>query len=674
MHHLCRTDYLWQRKFFDEFQYRPSKALLRLVLAGGRGDGGDDEGHGEWKRIYEAMNRVEVYTWGSNTDFRLGYGRTVKRPYESVPKRVRRLEGIGIVQLAPTGWGCHALDKNGNVWAWGRIMESNRVRPDAMPRMLKRPKNVVRLAAGRQVVLALDGNGQVWQWCRENKAVEITFAVQHADWGQSTLINHPSRSGTSGSLENNSINMTKDPVVRISAGWDICAALTKSGRLYAWRPPQSADGQSQYRIHVEYSVSLKEQGRIGYEVSVMDGDQFKEVAAGSDYVVAVTTMGKVYIFRQLGSPYFHHNPSSMMQEQQHNLDMEDDTQDRIVMKSTVENSTQDRVVEIRSRILGEGLYLPIFTEALAQTVTMTYEEQDQWERKKRHQRQHGRQNSSWHLVSSRAGSDCETCEERFYYNSMRSRRPVTVSANFENFALHHSSGKVILGRMDVKVHTLPTVVERLHSNVTHVAFGDYHQGMLTEDGVLRTWGSFAEGALGQGDLRIKCVAPTVIEGPLQNKVVIAVAMAGWQSACLAIDVSRNKGLSPYSSCSSSNSRAYVSNKDKGTAVDDGYCSLENASSSGSGCSSGSSSEGTDSSDGEEQGTQDYNDRSNIIHSSVGVSNGVGTRSGAAKQQYLYGSSRNGKVDAGGSVMTLTRLDPVLTVYEPLSSSCFIEEP
>ncbi|KAI8596691.1 regulator of chromosome condensation 1/beta-lactamase-inhibitor protein II [Dissophora ornata] len=489
MHHICQSDYLWQRKFFRDFQYRPGKTVRHL---------------GGWKRIYQAMDRVEVYTWGNNSDCRLGYGRTSKRLYESVPKRVRRLDGIGIVQLAPTGWGCHALDKHGNVWAWGRIMESNGIRSDAMPRMLKRPRNVIQLVAGRQVVLAKDANGQVWQWCRENKTVEVTFAAPN-----------------------------DHPIDQISAGWDICAALTRSGRLFAWRPPQSADGRYQHRIHVEHSVCLREQGYAGYEASVLDGDKFVQIAAGSDYVVAVTSLEKVYIFRREDSPHYF-NPNALPHRQ-------------------IPSPSQHPVLHS-------------------------------------------------HFGSSEKFNDLLPSS---------SSRPTFVSASYERFALHHSSGKVILGKEDVQKETCPIVIERFHSNVSQVAFGDHHQGLLTEDGQLRTWGSFCDGALGQGDLRNGCAIPNVIEGPLKNKIVIAVEMAGWQSACLAIDMSDEKaapynnshyGLSPYSV------RAHPLGKDKEEMlVDDGYYSLENASSSSNGGSangSGSSSEGFDSSDGEEWTTLD----------------------------------------------------------------------
>ncbi|KAG0268594.1 hypothetical protein BGZ95_002401, partial [Linnemannia exigua] len=489
MEQLCQADYLWQRKFIYDFHHRPTRTLRQL---------------GSWKRIYQAMDRVEVYSWGSNSDCRLGYGRTPKKFYESVPKRIRKLDGVGIMELAPTGWGCHALDKNGNVWAWGRIMESNGIRSDAMPRMLKRPRNVVHIAAGRQVVLAIDASGQVWQWCRENKAVEVTFA----------------------------------------------------------------DGRYQHRLHLEHSVQLKEQGPVGYEASTNDGDKFVGIAAGTDYVVAVTSLEKVYVFRRLNSPNYNHaeaiihlntlHADTTGQSQNH-MEFED----RIVIEPEVEGYKQERVVEMRGRILGAGLHLPIFSEALGHTVTKTYEEQDQWERRQRHCRrqswhpsamteaQQSTTGSSVYQTENSARNSSSRQQHRFSMPSLSalsasplttpsSSRPTTLSANFQNFALHHSSGKVLLGRHDVRSDTCPVVLDRLLSNACQVEFGDHHQGLLTEDGQIRTWGAFCEGALGHGDLRAGCAIPTVVEGPLKNRYVIKIGLAGWQSTCLAIDMSDDR--------------------------------------------------------------------------------------------------------------------------------------
>ncbi|KAG0042467.1 hypothetical protein BGZ83_000433 [Gryganskiella cystojenkinii] len=688
-----------------------------------------------WKRLYQAMDRVEVYTWGSNEDCRLGYGRSPKKFYESVPKRVRRLDGVGIVQLAPSGWGCHALDRHGNVWAWGRIMASNAIKPDAMPRMLTNPRNVVDLTAGRQVVLAKDSKGQVWQWCRENAIAEVTFGIEsqsssglqesppqeqqqqqplQEELGQQ----HPSRPRLL------LLNLEQDPVDQISAGWDICAALTRSGRIYAWRPLASADDRYKRRTHVQYSVSLKEQGSEGYESHVMYGDKFVKIAAGSDYVIAVTALEKVYIFRRLDSPHYidptleeggagaqrrtgrhhhhHHNHNHGRNhyhdhphphhEHHHNQRRHlrgDDLVDKIVMEPATEGSIHERVLELRGRILGHGLYLPIFSEALTQSVTETYEEHDQRERQQRHhlrrrqsmpplpRQQHPhyqqvhahlslavqpRHQHLRHLLRSRDKSTSEssnygTDEEEEELDrggsddvqrdhtlqhgrsavplvsslhhraslpamttttsnprpstsclSSSSSRPTTVSANYRNFALHHSSGKVLLGMDDVQVQSCPIMVDRLLAHACQVEFGDYHQGLLTEDGQLRTWGAFADGALGHGDLRTGCAIPTVVEGLLKNKFVIKIGLAGWQSACLAIDLSEERApseerlwdLQLHRNVESSGP---LKNGLRVTEKDDGYHSLEMASTSGSGSSgssggdgsSGSTSEGFDSS-------------------------------------------------------------------------------
>lgn len=421
-------------------------------------------------------------------------------------------------------------------------MESNGMSSDAMPRMLKQPRNVVDIAAGRQVVLAKDQWGQVWQWCRENKAVEVTFA------GSQTGL----RSSTTTEQHTEEEQQDDDPIDQISAGWDICAALSRSGKIFAWRPPQSADGRFQHRIHVEHWVSLHEQGTLGFEATIMDSDRFIKIAAGTDYVVTVSSMGKVYIFRRLDSPHYH-EPAEARRYQgrsryphrrlQQDLDPHTPV-DRIVIETIVEGSMQERVVEIRGQILGHGLYLPIFSEALTRTVTRSYDENEQLERIKRHHRRRSPCSFGDHTNYTHPEDKClndfiDNSNNDINYKPTISC-PTTVSANFQSFSLHHHSGKALLGREDVQSKSCPIVMERLLSNACQVEFGDHHQGLLTEDGQLRTWGSFADGALGHGDLRADCAIPTVVEGALKNKYVIKLAMAGWQSACLAIDLNDDK--------------------------------------------------------------------------------------------------------------------------------------
>ncbi|KAF9576522.1 hypothetical protein EC968_008000 [Mortierella alpina] len=645
LHQLCETDYLWQKKFFYDFSFRPHKTLRQL---------------GSWKRLYQAMDRVEVYTWGSNGDCRLGYGRTPKKVYESVPKRVRRLDGMGIVQLAPTGWGCHALDRHGNVWAWGRIMESNGIRSDAKPRMLKWPRHVTQLVAGRQVVLAKDADGQVWQWCRENKACEVTFSLFEPTRLLSSRTMTATTTTTTTTTETTTTHSRtmEDPVVQLAAGWDICAALTRSGKIFAWRPPQSADARYQYRIHVRHSVCLKGQGATGFEAAVMDGDAFVQMAVGSDYIVAVTSLEKVYVFRTLESPHYHHqvlpDPSSSLAWWQQ--DQDEQREDRIVIETIVEGSLQERVVEIQGRILGAGLPLPIFSEALTHTITETYEENDQRERRRRHCRQQQQQQQQPSSSSSMAQWRSNDILGRTWGSS--SSHPTTVSANFEQFAIHHSSGKVLLGRHDVQAQSRPIIMERLVSNACQVEFGDHHQGLLTEDGQLRTWGAFCDGALGHGDLRIACAVPTVVEGPLKNKFVIRIGMAGWHSACLAIDMSEERAIGPPSSESPSTLRseqASTTTMAKATArddmFDDGYHSLEHSGASGS--SYGSSSDSFDSSDGEER----------MLHQNMAFGGALGTDLGRAAS----GSMTNPASSSSAWETSSMAHEPSLSLS--LSTSC-----
>ncbi|KAG0373187.1 hypothetical protein BGX24_012031 [Mortierella sp. AD032] len=671
------------------------------------------------------MDRVEVYTWGSNSDCRLGYGRTPKKFYESVPKRIRKLDGVGIMELAPTGWGCHALDKNGNVWAWGRIMESNGIRSDAIPRMLKRPRNVVHIAAGRQVVLAIDASGQLWQWCRENKAVEVTFASSSfhhhlQQQGSKTVTSTTAASSGIPSATTTTTNLgedkNRDPIEQIAAGWDICAALTRSGKIFAWRPPLTADGRYQHRLHLEHSVQLKEQGPDGYEASTIDGDKFVGIAAGTDYVVAVTSLEKVYVFRRLSSPNYNHaeaimstsptakgashhhhhhqqhhhrasrhchynsHPNSIHTDATGQLHNHMEFEDRIVIEPEVEGYKQERVVEIRGRILGAGLHLPIFSEALGHTVTETYEEQDQWERRQRHyRRQSWNSSATSEAQQSTTGSSVNHTDHSIRNLSSRqqnrfsmptlsalsasplttpsSSRPTTLSANFQNFALHHSSGKVLLGKHDVRSDTCPVVLDRLLSNACQVEFGDHHQGLLTEDGQLRTWGAFCEGALGHGDLRAGCAIPTVVEGPLKNRFVIKIGLAGWQSACLAIDMSEDRLFG--GSNGSQQQQQYV--QDTTTVrfgkerIDDGYYSLEHTSgSSGGSGSSGSASEGNDSSDGEDWSAGVESNASNNSQTGRGQGQEAGARttnphSAGGSHTYTYPPLQQHSISSSSSV-------------------------
>lgn len=59
---------------------------------------------------------------------------------------------------------------------------------------------------------------------------------------------------------------------------------------------------------------------------------------------------------------------------------------------------------------------------------------------------------------------------------------------------------VLIGKIDTVAETRAQVIPSLQNRgVISVVVGDYHNGALTEDGKLLTWGGFSNGALGLGD-------------------------------------------------------------------------------------------------------------------------------------------------------------------------------
>jgi SCF-associated factor 1 len=57
-----------------------------------------------------------------------------------------------------------------------------------------------------------------------------------------------------------------------------------------------------------------------------------------------------------------------------------------------------------------------------------------------------------------------------------------------------------MGHMNSTVNSEPTIHPALQNkSVISVVLGDYHNGALTSDGKLFTWGNYSRGALGLGD-------------------------------------------------------------------------------------------------------------------------------------------------------------------------------
>ena len=102
---------------------------------------------------------------------------------------------------------------------------------------------------------------------------------------------------------------------------------------------------------------------------------------------------------------------------------------------------------------------------------------------------------------------------------------------------------VLIGKSDANNETGPKIISSLQNRgVISVVVGDYHNGALTDDGKLLTWGSYSNGALGLGPRNSweRVDIPSEVSfnhdsGRCGTKFCFAVAAAGWHTGALVFE-------------------------------------------------------------------------------------------------------------------------------------------
>lgn len=122
-----------------------------------------------------------VWAWGRNQWGQLGDGTRIDR---NRPVRVNGLENIVIRKVSAGNSFSLALDKDGNVWAWGRNQygQLGSDFPDwsSTPIQVNTLNGIESIASGRAFSLALDKNNNVWAWGQNN----------YGQLGDGTTTNH----------------------------------------------------------------------------------------------------------------------------------------------------------------------------------------------------------------------------------------------------------------------------------------------------------------------------------------------------------------------------------------------------------------------------------------------------------------------------------------------------
>ncbi|PFH46985.1 hypothetical protein AMATHDRAFT_153212 [Amanita thiersii Skay4041] len=213
---LCDDETLWHKKLLADFNFSGARTA--------RSSG--------WKFIYSGMSNPKTYVWGDRRNGRLGLSKFPSNSSVGVSFPVRlRLPGVRIVDIVAGGWCFHALDSEGNIYAWGTLnSERMALRTEGYsesgktahtPIKLKMPAPTRTISCGRMHCSTLDANNKIWNF---------------VSWGRPFRLSSP---------------VFDDPEfipIQVECGWMFSCALVKSGDVFVWWP---FSGTMEQRIQVQ---------------------------------------------------------------------------------------------------------------------------------------------------------------------------------------------------------------------------------------------------------------------------------------------------------------------------------------------------------------------------------------------------------------------------------------
>ncbi|KAI9252571.1 regulator of chromosome condensation 1/beta-lactamase-inhibitor protein II [Helicostylum pulchrum] len=220
--YLVNNDqHIWKRLCFQEFNISQDNAF--------RNKG--------WKQLYVALlTDTKVFTWGENSDDRLGLTPTVtpdafqfnirnpRRRYSrtvTTPQEVAYLQDKGIIDITSGGWSFHALDSSGSVWMWGTMHQEISPRSSAGTRRLTTPTKIQEtnnttqpkikfrsISCGRTHVIGLARDGTVWHWTNHLMLQRVQLDLE-----------------------------PNETIVQVVANWSYSTVLTNEGAIYVIPSP-----------------------------------------------------------------------------------------------------------------------------------------------------------------------------------------------------------------------------------------------------------------------------------------------------------------------------------------------------------------------------------------------------------------------------------------------------
>ena len=241
----------------------------------------------------------ELYTWGVGFYGCLGHG---DESSSTTPKLVEKLQGEKITAASGGAFHSIAVTEDGRLFVWGRDHCGQLgLKPVEMPNYSTGGKGtkLVHLNQKVPVELKLPSPCRMISACNDHSLVLLengtVLSFGANDLGQLGRIEKGNRVEDflidPSHFKNNKDKIT-EPVKRICAGWNHCAAITSSGLLYAWGNGELGQlGLGHTRGSP--APSLVNQFPHG------ESPRFTRVSCGDCFTVAVTGDAHIWAF---GSP------------------------------------------------------------------------------------------------------------------------------------------------------------------------------------------------------------------------------------------------------------------------------------------------------------------------------------------------------------------------------------
>ncbi|PLW08839.1 hypothetical protein PCANC_16604 [Puccinia coronata f. sp. avenae] len=454
---IHQTELIWKRKITYDYRF-PTGSTGRIT---------------GFKTLYRKLRKPQVWVWGQNMNDRLGLNGedeqqlldAILSRYSEVPTplRLRKAESIGIIDLQAGGWSFHGLDVDGNIWFWGALNGSetwnppphrSTLKPSQVEPAMLEVKNLPKFRAiscGRSHACGISDEGEIYEWHSWSRVAKFLSAPWETHSGG-----------------------TDQDVAQICASWDFSALLSSDGVVYFWREPtvlevaQALDAQfngfpEDRTLETVYELDSKDRVLRCPDLpgNEHDGDKIIKIACGEEFIICLTTMGKIYKLDVSRIPATERAAPQRVLPQLQNHD------EALLYRESISQAfrTQERQWE----------YLPMFCEA-----------------------EKLREGLAEALPSQ---STSDTVQPKISHISAQYRTFVaySVESTSENREIAKKNSFVFFGKKGTTQHDKPEILPSLQNRgVIQVTLGDYHYAALLSNGQVLTWGSYSEGALGLG--------------------------------------------------------------------------------------------------------------------------------------------------------------------------------